>query len=80
MWTGQTTKLSNVSIHPDNDYGLGWIIGHLNETTNPTVKHRNFKWHFGSLSGVTASVIIHPEQELVAVALTNKGEFPRSVV
>ena len=33
-------------------------------------------WHNGGLSGVSTMLVIYPQEEVVGVALTNKGSVP----
>lgn len=65
MWSDQTPE------HKHN-YGLGWGIG-----TPPSQKLQHAHWveHSGGLIGASSLLVIYPEEEIVAVTLTNKGRI-----
>lgn len=64
MWTSQTSQQGNLP-----QYGLGWF---LSTATNDTALGHSV-WHSGGLWGVSTHLVIHPEEEIVGVVLTNKG-------
>jgi len=69
MWTAQTSKFS-VPWPVASDYGLGWIAG---RQPQPKMRYQHFVWHAGSLLGSTSLLVLYPDEEIVSVALTNKG-------
>ena len=56
--------------------GYGFYIGYLSPEVAPTIKHRHIVWHSGGQVGVSVIMILYPTEEMVGVALTNKGYVP----
>lgn len=72
IWSSLTTGL----VDEDGlkvEYGFGWFIGSTQLEMPFPLNHRHFLWHSGGLSGVTTWLAVWPEEEIVGVALSNKG-------
>lgn len=55
--------------------GYGWFTVNITHPEPSIIKHRNFVFHSGGLVGTTTMLIIYPEEEIVGVAFTNKGNM-----
>ena len=73
VWTRRSQNAPHFPLRPTTEYGYGWFIVHVSESVNPNIQHRDFNWHSGDLFGATTILIIYPKEEIVAVAMVNKG-------
>ena len=74
MWTTNTPpskEMEFVANHYqiNSKYGLGWIVA----SDNPKLKHQKLMWHAGGTPGVATMLIVYPDEEIVGVAMANKG-------
>lgn len=84
MWIPHTVGLKGLEeeihyYHKTNiQYGYAWFIMNVsaNESTpnNRTEPKRNSVWHSGGAFGVSNLLTIYPDEEIVVVALCNKGD------
>ena len=74
MWTPNSPPADNIKFisshyQINSDYGLGWLVA----SSNPKLKHQKMMWHAGGTAGIATMLIVYPEEEIVGVAMTNKG-------
>lgn len=79
MWTSQTDGLNVLEEKVKASYGYAWYV-YDNVTRNRELLFEaelpNYVSHEGEAAGLSTWMNIYPEEEIVAVALTNKGEVP----
>lgn len=68
MWSPQISP-SNKNPLLYSDYAFGWLVAKGNDQ----LKHQHIVWHAGGLLGATTMLFIYPDEEIVGVALSNKG-------
>ena len=72
MWKSQfLLKYLDPYLTIKSDYGLGWVVAH----ENPQLKHPHIVWHAGGLTGASSMLLVYPDEEIVGVALCNKGNI-----
>lgn len=71
MWSPQI-KVTGIDSLIYSQYGFGWFVS---DKGNDQLKHQHILWHSGHLLGVSTMLFIYPDEEIVAVALTNKGDI-----
>jgi len=69
MWTAQTHQ-AQIPFSVQSEYGFGWCVATSNNTK---LAHQDIFWHEGGLLGDSAMLVVYPQEEIVGVALVNKG-------
>ena len=80
MWTSHTVGLQDLEEHGKASYGYAWFVYNNNSTREKMsfeVEHRDYVTHSGGAAGLTSWMNVYPadrDKEIVAVALSNKGD------
>ncbi|KAH9409048.1 hypothetical protein TYRP_011322 [Tyrophagus putrescentiae] len=79
MWTSHTVGLQDLEEHGKASYGYAWFVynNSTREKMSFEVEHRDYVTHSGGAAGLTSWMNVYPadrDKEIVAVALSNKGD------
>jgi len=79
IWMSHTGGLTDFSKNTTVSYGYGWRVWNegFKEKLPFEISHKRYVSHSGGAMGLITWMSVYPDEEIVAVILTNKGWLGR---